>query len=163
MYTIRKAGKSDILKLKDLYDCFVIDMNHYDPTDMSLDADVLSWINNSIDTKDASIFVAEDEGCIIGFIRVQCKERTLDNKEVCHYAKLSDLYVIPEARRTGVANLLTVTSFKWAKDLMLSEIILNVYERNIAARNLYESIGFINDDNISGGRIRMKRILLDQY
>ena len=156
MYTVRKAENTDVVQLTELYGCFIAEMNQYESTDNSSDADTLSWINKSLNVEDAAIFVAEDEGCIYGFVRLQSKERTLVNNEVRRYAKLNDLYIVPKVRRTGVAHLLISASMNWTKHLMLPEIVLNVYESNMAAHSLYKTVGFVDDECISLRRVRMK-------
>lgn len=87
------------------------------------------------------------------------KKRLSNNEEndVIPYAKLNDLYVLPQARRNGIASQLIQSAFDWAKERNLDEFILNVYEKNKTTRNLYQTLGFKDDCTISNGRIRMKR------
>lgn len=59
-----------------------------------------------------------------------------------------------------MATKLIRVSIDWGKERNLSEIILNVYEQNISARGLYESIRFKEDSKISLGHIRMKRDIM---
>ncbi len=131
-------------------------MNQFDPSDTNMEDEILSWIETALDGESAIILVSEDDQGINGFARTQQKERTSDTtSETINYAKLSDLYIAPHARRRGIACKLIHASIDWAKDQQLTEMILNVYEKNSSAHTLYKSFGFQDDCAISLGRIRM--------
>lgn len=159
MYLLREAKHEDVQTLKRLYRYFVLDMSRFEPSDDNLDDEILFWIETSLIGEKSVIFVAENDKGISGFVRIQQKERKNENgNEIIHYAKLSDLYVLPEARKNGIASKLVNASIDWAKKRKLLDLILNVYEKNEPARALYTSFGFQIDDTISHNRVRMKYI-----
>jgi len=127
-----------------------------DKTDEN-DPQILLWIETAMSGTNSVIFLAEDGGCVVGFTRLQRKDRSSDNEQRnVHYAHISDLYVVPEVRKRGIARLLITAAMDWANEHELSEITLNVYEDNEAARALYKAAGFGDVCLISGNRIRMK-------
>ncbi len=159
MITLRKALDDDIPILKLLYNNFIEEMNRFDPSDPTPEQEILQWINMALSGDKSILFLALNDEKIVGFTRLQHKKRKAENEEIIYYAKLSDLYILPEARQKGIARLLIKKSFDWAKQNLLPEIILNVYETNQSAHALYKALGFIDDSHISNERIRMKYIL----
>lgn len=157
MYNLREAKKEDISTLKTLYYYFVLDMNQFEASDSIMDEEVLIWIETALSGEKSIIYVAEKDDVISGFVRLQHKERISgDENKIIHYAKLSDLYVLPEVRKKGIAKQLINASIHWAKERQLYDMILNVYEKNQAAHNLYKAFGFEDESNLSDSRIRMK-------
>ncbi|CDM70395.1 Acetyltransferase (GNAT) family [Clostridium bornimense] len=157
MDIIRKATQEDVKILRKLYRDFILEMSRFDPDDNNLDDEILLWIETALIGEKSTIFVSENHKSINGFVRTQHKERISDTgNEIIYYAKLSDLYVIPDGRRKGIARQLINASINWAKDRKINEMILNVYEKNESARRLYKTFGFKDDCLISNGRIRMK-------
>lgn len=59
---------------------------------------------------------------------------------------LYDLYVVPEARRQGVAKALLDRARQLARDTGAGEIMLQTARDNHAAQALYESVGFERDE-----------------
>jgi ribosomal protein S18 acetylase RimI-like enzyme len=61
----------------------------------------------------------------------------------CH---LSELYVVPAQRRRGIGRALMEAALELARDRGAEGIDLATSEDDVAARALYESLGFTNDD-----------------
>lgn len=156
---IREVMMTDEVALWRLYQEFIEDMNSYDPSDENMDEEVRKWIDRALRKEQSTIVVVCEGDELYGFARVQEKRRVDEHQEEIQYAKLSDLFVSPKARRRRLATKLISASIDWGNERNLSEIILNVYEQNTSARQLYESIGFKEDSKISLGRIRMKRAI----
>lgn len=98
----------------------------------------LKWISEA----DKIYFVAvNSENRIIGYIMCMI------DKVVSNYVSLSDLYVIPEARRDGTARELTNQAISWSKDHDAREIVLAVNKNNLQAIELYESVGFTEKED----------------
>jgi RimJ/RimL family protein N-acetyltransferase len=154
-FTVRCAEDNDYINLKMLYGDFICDMSQYDPTDFNMDKEMNEWIINAINKIKSIIYVVIFENDIIGFIRLQIKERTDNSNNIIEYIKLSDLYVMPEFRNTGVASSLVHQAMIWGKEKNAFEIVLNVYEANKRAIDFYLNFGFIYHENISLKRIRM--------
>ncbi len=82
------------------------------------------------DNPDQQLLVAEVEGRVAGFL----VWRAIDSAE----SELLNLAVAPEFRRRGVARGL----FKLFQERAATVIFLEVRESNMAARGLYNSLGF---------------------
>ena len=107
-----------------------------------------------------AVLVAREEhdAPIIGVVQVshQTDGDVIQNlpSEVQSYAYISSMAVLPEKRRKGIGStLLSAAEFVawiWAK----GEIVLNVYENNTAARELYRYCGYeeisMRSNNIFG-------------
>lgn len=89
------------------------------------------------------IFVAEQEGRLVGFCAVQAEvvEEEPDNPPGS-YAFLSDLVVLPEARGGGVGRALLERGEAYVRAEGAKVLVLNVLARNREARRLYEQAGF---------------------
>lgn len=159
-YVLRDAEEKDVDKLKTLYKEFIYNMSQYDQTDCNMDEEVDQWIVKAVNKKKSVIVVAVYENQIIGFARVQEKERTENGAVPIRYIKLSDLYVVPTFRKMGVGISLVERAKLWGKENKVSEIVLNVYESNTSAMNFYLNLGFAFRATLSLNRIRMTAKLL---
>lgn len=56
--------------------------------------------------------------------------------------EIQDVFVLPRARRRGIASALTVASEERARDAGWDAISLSVGEANLAARTVYEKLGY---------------------
>jgi ribosomal protein S18 acetylase RimI-like enzyme len=65
---------------------------------------------------------------------------------------ISNVYVIPEARRRGIATALVQEALAWARDQECRETDLNVLCTNEKARQLYKKLGF----NVFQYQLRIK-------
>ncbi|MDD3213198.1 MAG: GNAT family N-acetyltransferase [Eubacteriales bacterium] len=162
-FHLRSAAPCDRDALLVLYRGLIRAMEQLQPEDDGTDdALLLSWIDGALEGGSSHIIVAEaDGGNLAGFTRVQAKSRPSDQDVAVQepYAKLSDLYVSPDARRNGLAGRLMAEAERWAGDRALVRMVLNVYENNAAARKLYHSIGYRDQAAITLHRIRMVKEL----
>jgi ribosomal protein S18 acetylase RimI-like enzyme len=74
---------------------------------------------------------------------------------------LEDLYVAPEARRSGLGRALLQAAIERARERGSRRIELDTAERNDAAVALYRSFGF-DDRAYEGGRALFMRLWLDR-
>lgn len=133
-------------------------MNQYDPTDCNIDDEINNWITNALNKKKSVIYIAESDGDILGFIRLQNKERLKENKTI-RYIKLSDLFVAPMFRKMGVASCLINQAYIFARENHSTEIVLNVYETNTKAKDFYVKQDFKFHKTLTLNRVRMIREL----
>lgn len=132
MYILRKASQTDIPTLKNLYRHFVDEMSGFDSDDSNSDEEIMSWIETSLNENNGVIVVAENDQGIHGFARVSRKTRVAENEgNIINYAKLNDLYVLPEYRKQGIASLLINSAIEWTENNLLSQLILNVILKQI--------------------------------
>ena len=89
------------------------------------------------------IFVGvEEDGRVVGFVAVQAAvpQEEPDEAPGC-YALLSDLVVLPEARRSGLGRALLDRAEAYARAEGAHVLSLSVLARNAGARSLYAAAG----------------------
>ena len=87
------------------------------------------------------ILIAEKDDKIVGFIKII----TLVTYPLVSNIKcslISDMYVLPEFRRMGIASALMNRVFEYVKSKGVTYVRLNVMASNTTAYNLYEKMGF---------------------
>lgn len=87
--------------------------------------------------------VCERDGEIVGFVCGICFSSLCYRDPV---AQMTELYVQPSARRSGVARALVTGMIRHLRSLGAAEITLLTGGDNHAARALYESCGFQHED-----------------
>jgi len=80
--------------------------------------------------------VETEDGSVIGFTQYQLMHRSLSGAMVCY---LSDLYVEPAVRGTGVGKALIDHVIEFAKAKGLSNVRWLTQDFNYAGRRLYDS------------------------
>lgn len=73
------------------------------------------------------------------------------------------LWVAPEVRRSGIATALMEMVGEWARAAGKCRLALGVYEDNVAARRLYERLGFaaVRNESASAGRSPLVHLVRD--
>ena len=66
-------------------------------------------------------------------------------------AHLEELYVVPELRGRGLGRALLEAAMETAREQGATRIDLGTSEDDTAARALYESAGFTNEEDVHGG------------
>jgi ribosomal protein S18 acetylase RimI-like enzyme len=89
----------------------------------------------------AEVVVAEVENEIIasGYALIKKGDVFLQHS---HYAHLGFMYVKPAYRGKGVNQKIVEALKQWATSKKITEIRLEVYAENIAAKKAYEKVGF---------------------
>jgi len=87
--------------------------------------------------RDAAVFVAEDEGEIVGRLSLGRDPHPASR----HVADLG-LMVAAGARRKGIGRALLHQSVEWARGVGIRKLELHVFPHNEAAIALYEDFGF---------------------
>ena len=88
--------------------------------------------------EEGHIFVAEQDGRLLGFVCLLAPVASAgldDGGEA--YAFLSDLFVHPDSRRTGVGRLLTEEAERQARRCGADRVALKVLAENAPARDFY--------------------------
>jgi ribosomal protein S18 acetylase RimI-like enzyme len=100
-----------------------------------------SFLGSLLDSEDDVVFVAEDEGTIVGYVYAALEP--LSWKELRGPAGfVHDVAVAEEARKTGVAKQLMEAAIAWLREHRAPRVILWTASPNTAARNLFQSLGF---------------------
>lgn len=102
---------------------------------------VLKSFNKWFGDEDKMYFVAVEDDKIVGFIFCML------DKIVSNSSSLSDLYVIPEKRKRGIATELIKRGITWSKDNKVGEINLAVSRNNASAIEAYQKQGFVEAED----------------
>lgn len=96
-----------------------------------------------INSRTAELFVAEEEGLILGFLHVAEEETPPFEAFVqMKFASVIDLFVLPAHRSKGIGSALLAAARQWAKERGLSYMELNVLTENENAIRLYQKQGY---------------------
>jgi ribosomal protein S18 acetylase RimI-like enzyme len=99
------------------------------------------YLLNDLKSDYRKLFIALDETKIVGVILVK-RFRSL---KVAGYKKrgyLSNLYIAPTYRKRGLGKKLTAKAISWLRSIGATEATLEIYDKNLAAKQLYEKLGF---------------------
>jgi GNAT superfamily N-acetyltransferase len=130
----RLADVEKVAKLFDRYRVFY---------QQSSDIDVArAFLQERFEKGDSTVFVAVDRDLAIGFTQLYPSFSSVSMKPIWI---LNDLFVETAYRNRGVAKLLMSAAESFARETGAVKIILATQVSNIAARSLYESLGYIQD------------------
>jgi len=104
-----------------------------------------NYIKDRIHNNESTIFIAisgADEA--IGF--VQCYE-TFGSLDLGKIIILYDLYVKEDHRKNNIGRKLMIKSHEYAKKINAKRIQLSTATDNYIEQSLYESLGYVKDDN----------------
>ncbi len=89
------------------------------------------------------LLVAEAEGQVVGFISFHLEYAPeLPNCRSYAFVKVSDLSVTPAFQKRGVGTRLMQAAEDWARQNGAVSVVLNVFDFNQNARNLYRALGY---------------------
>jgi len=86
-----------------------------------------------------TVIVAEADGVRAGFIHLETATDFFTHERHGH---ISTIVVSPDAEGAGVGRALLDAAEAWGRERRYRFLTLNVFERNAAARRLYERAGF---------------------
>ena len=91
---------------------------------------------------DGAVFVAEEDGAVVGFVCVWARVPPDDPSELRSYAHVSDLVVLPAWRGRGIGRALLARGETYARTRGAERLRIGVLARNEGARRLYLTSGF---------------------
>jgi ribosomal protein S18 acetylase RimI-like enzyme len=97
------------------------------------------WLFKRISNNEAVIFIAVDDGRVVGFGNLYISFSSISLKK---YWILNDLYVAPDYRGKGCAKLLISEIHQHAVTSGVKGIELETAHSNKLAQKLYESLGY---------------------
>jgi GNAT superfamily N-acetyltransferase len=132
--TIRDATSEDRERLRELYREFVREIPP--PPGVPVDIDhELGELDEYLGDQHVALVATDDDGRAVGFALAK-----MDHPGIGH---LSDIYVVPEARRQGAARELIREAAKRLRDAQEAAVLtLGVQVTNEDARVAYERLGF---------------------
>lgn len=139
-YQIVYATTEHIDQLTPLFDAYR--MFYKQPSDVEASR---AFLLERLENQESAVFLAIDgQGRGAGFVQLY---PTFSSISVQRVWVLNDLYVMPYARRQGVAEALIERALQHAEDTDSKELQLSTTTDNIAAQKLYEKLGFVRDED----------------
>jgi ribosomal protein S18 acetylase RimI-like enzyme len=134
----RIATLEDVPLVASLFDAY---RQFYEqPADISL---ATTFIRDRIRKNESVVIVAENEDFhALGFCQLY---PTFCSVEAVPIYSLYDLFVRPEARRTGAGKILMLAAEQHATRNGFARIDLTTAKTNFSAQSLYESLGWVRD------------------
>jgi ribosomal protein S18 acetylase RimI-like enzyme len=135
----RLATRDDVSALAPL---FVAYRQFYEkPADLPL---ATAFLRDRLTCHESIVIVAEnEEGDMLGFCQLY---PTFCSLQAAAIHTLSDLFVKPEARKSGVGRALLLAAQSHAQAGGVARLDLTTAKTNRAAQSLYESLGWIRDE-----------------
>tara|TARA_B100000768_G_scaffold23418_1_gene21049 strand:- start:56 stop:502 length:447 start_codon:yes stop_codon:yes gene_type:complete len=102
----------------------------------------IQYIKSRLENKEAIIFFVKDKDRCIGFTQLY---PTFDSVKLRKKIVLYDLFVCSDCRKKGVGKILMDAAKDYAQKNKFGSIELATNKDNIAGQTLYESLGYIRD------------------
>ncbi|WBV61458.1 GNAT family N-acetyltransferase [Chryseobacterium camelliae] len=141
MKKTRKATVQDLQQLSELFDQYRI-FYHKD-SDVSA---AENFLKERIESKDSEIFVAENEGELVGFVQLY---PLFSSTRMKRYWLLNDLYVNENHRGKGYSKELIEEAKALAKSTDACGVLLETGKSNDIGNRLYPSCGFEIYDGVN--------------
>lgn len=139
LFPVRRAGIDDIDTVTRLFDAYRVFYGR--PTDPDT---ARAFVHDRLQRADSVIFLADRPDMpAVGFTQLYPIFSSLSTSRAFI---LNDLFVMPEARRQGVANHLLAAAAAHARADGATQMTLSTAIDNMAAQRLYESRGWIRED-----------------
>jgi GNAT superfamily N-acetyltransferase len=106
-------------------------------------AGATQFLQERLQKNDSTIFLAEENGSMIGFTQLYPSFSSVSMKPIWI---LNDLFVAEDYRKQGVAQQLMTTAEAFARETGAIRMTLSTQISNAVARSLYESRGYVRDD-----------------
>ena len=137
---IRKATLNDLDELLVFEQGVIGTERPFDPTLKTGPTNYYD-IGKMIAATDVELLVAESNGKLIGsgYARIESAKPYLQHKL---HAYLGFMYVVPEHRGMGVNKMIIDALAAWSVSQDITELRLDVYDKNAAAIKAYERAGF---------------------
>jgi ribosomal protein S18 acetylase RimI-like enzyme len=141
MKNTRKATVTDLAQLAELFDQYRI-FYHKDSDIPAAE----SFLKERIENKDSEIFVAEENGNLVGFVQLY---PLFSSTRMKRYWLLNDLYVNQNYRGKGYSKELIENAKELAKSTNASGVLLETGKSNDIGNQLYPACGFELYDSVN--------------
>lgn len=139
MHTIRKAELADLKQLSALFNSYRI---FYKKPDDPAGSE--AFLEERISKNESAVFVCENEGQLTGFVQLY---PLFSSTRMKRFWLLNDLFVHPDFRQQGIAELLIERSKKLCIDSDACGMMLETEKTNMPGNNLYPKMGFVLEKN----------------
>ena len=104
-----------------------------------------NYIKDRINNNESTIFIAiSDANEVIGFVQLY---ETFGSLDLGKIIILYDLYVKEDHRKNNIGRQLMIKSHEYAKKINAKRIQLSTAIDNYIGQSLYESLGYVKDDD----------------
>ena len=151
---IKEANLSDVPKIADLWiefmkehDNIIINENpklkEFEIKDNNRDGSYKEFLNSHMESKDGTVFIAENNGEIVGYALIFIKDEIpiYKNKKI---GCASDLYVKKNFRNKGISSKLRDKSIEWFKEKGIKFLSTPMYPDNKFVHSLFKKWGFFD-------------------
>lgn len=139
--SIRKATEKDLDSLSQLFDEYRV--FYHKPSDL---AGAKNFLSERIMNKDSEIFVAEDNGKLVGFVQLY---PLFSSTRMKRYWLLNDLYVNPHFRGKGFSKDLIEKAKELCRTSNSCGMYLETGKENTIGNQLYPNAGFKKYDEVN--------------
>lgn len=137
MTSIRRANLNDIPQLTELVEQYRAFYKQ------ESNAGTEKYLSDRLEKNESIIFVAEDQGTLLGFAQIYPTFSTVSLSEIW---LLNDLFVDPAHRGKGIANSIIEVAEDAARSAGATRIWLRTAHTNTPAQALYEGRGWVQDE-----------------
>ncbi|APR70631.1 GNAT family N-acetyltransferase [Acinetobacter haemolyticus] len=135
---VKRAAKEDLHQLAVLFDEY---RQFYGAS--SNVAQSYQFLNHRFENKDSVIFIHVKDEIFTGFVLLY---QAFSSVSCETYYILDDVYVTPSFRKQGSAKQLIDTAILFARHENAQRISLETQRNNYQSHQLYETMGFIHDN-----------------
>lgn len=134
---VRRAGAADLDALVPLFDAY---RQFYGrASDLPR---ARAFLAERFERRQSTVFLAQAGGRFVGFTQLY---PSFSSTRTAAILILNDLYVTPEARRTGAARALIEAAVAFAKAEGAAKLVLSTGVDNRPAQTLYEAMGWVRE------------------
>ncbi|MCP9931121.1 GNAT family N-acetyltransferase [Cyanobium sp. AMD-g] len=138
---VRQAGPDDLEVIVPLFDGY----RQFYGQPSELDR-VRAFLKQRLVQGDSALLIAEADRRALGFTQLY---PSFSSVSMARIFILNDLFVVPEARRSGVARRLLEAAVRHAREAGAIRLTLSTAHTNTAAQALYASVGWERDADFS--------------
>jgi GNAT superfamily N-acetyltransferase len=102
------------------------------------------FLQDRFQKQDSTVLIAYQDGCVVGFTQLYPSFSSVSMKRIWI---LNDLFVDAPYRKQGIAKLLMSAAEQFARETGAIRLVLSTQISNIAAQSLYESLGYIKEQD----------------
>ena len=106
-----------------------------------IDRDAAHWMNN-IGKQDATTFVAEESGSLVGFVNVSIVTESHSLLQPMRFGRVGSVGITENKRGQGIGRELMELAQDWVSRRGGVEVRLNVWAFNSHALHVYEELGY---------------------
>lgn len=134
---IVKINEDDISRIVPIFDAYRVHSGQNSEEEKSK-----QFLYNNLKSKNATIFIAEEENDVIGFVQLYTM---LSSMKMSQLLIINDLFVNEQARGKHVGEKLMNQAFQYGKENGYEIMYLETEKTNIVGNKLYQKLGMILD------------------